>query len=164
MDYVRAGGVAHCRQNVSLHHHSLPVAKCSLESLPLRESRRLQEGSLKRLWTEEYVMILILVRHTKVSAAVSQIRTNLVKGHIHAGLLVDQRSGSEWKQLYEPRSRRRSQPTRSAESHIRQQNDIGNRNVDFDNPMGLERRLVPYVLPFDVIIASTSPTDDRRDY
>jgi hypothetical protein len=103
-------------------------------------------------------MLLLLVRYAEASTTMSQVRTKIVKGHIHTGLLVDQRSGSERKQLYEPPSCRESQPTRSAASHIRQQNDIGDRNVDFDDAMGLERRLVPYVSPLDVIIASESPT------
>jgi hypothetical protein len=46
-------------------------------------------------------MLLLLVRHVRVSATVSQVRTNIVKGYIHTGLLVDQRSGSEREQLYE---------------------------------------------------------------
>lgn len=107
-------------------------------------------------------MLLLLVCHAKTSAKVSQVRTNTVKGYIHSGLLVDQRSGSQRKQLYEPRNRRESQPARSEAGHIRQQDDIGDRNVDFDNAMGFERRLMPYVSPLDVSFASASRFDDRK--
>jgi hypothetical protein len=107
-------------------------------------------------------MLLLLVRLAKATAAVFQIQTNTVKGHIHAGLLVDQRSCSERKQLHQPRDCRESQSTRSAASDLRQQNDIGNRDVDFDDAMGLEGRLVPHVPPLDVSVASTSSMNDQK--
>jgi hypothetical protein len=109
-------------------------------------------------------MLLLLVRFAEASATVSQVRTNTVKGHLYTGLLVDQRGCSEWKQLHEPRSRRESQPTRSAASHLRQQDDIGTRSSDFDDTMGIEGRLVPYVSPLDVSVALTSSIDDQSDY
>ena len=109
-------------------------------------------------------MLLLLVRLAKATVAVFQIQTNTVKGHIHAGLLVDQRSCSERKQLHEPRSCRESKPTRSATSYLWQQDDIGTRSSDFDDTVGIEGRSVPYVSPLDVSVALTSSIDDQRDY
>lgn len=109
-------------------------------------------------------MLLLLVSSAKAPATVSQVRTNTVKGHLYTGLLVDQRSCSEWKQLHEPRSRRESQSTRSAASYLWQQDDIGTRSSDFDDTMGIEGRLVPHVSPLDVSVTLTSSIDDQTDY
>jgi hypothetical protein len=109
-------------------------------------------------------MLLLLVSFAKAPATVSQVRTNTVKGHIYTGLLVDQRSCSEWKQLHELRSRRESQPTWGAASYLWQQDDIGTRSSDFDDTMGIEGRLVPHVSPLDVCVALTSSIDDQRNY